>query len=79
MARWSDGLAEYMVQVSRSTAKNKESEGQAAINPDNATAVLSQAMMNRMKGKQQRKDWSMQEVRTLKTRHTRSTYSYLSF
>jgi hypothetical protein len=75
MARWSDGLAEYMVQVSRSTAKNKDSDVKAAINPDNATAVLSQAMMARMKGKRHRKEWSMQEVRTLTTSHKRSTHS----
>jgi hypothetical protein len=79
MARWSDGLAEYMVQVSRSTAKNKDVEVKAAINPDNATAVLSQAMIARMQGKLQRKDWSMQAVSTLITPPTRLHYSISRF
>jgi hypothetical protein len=50
MARWADGFAEYMVQVSRPTAKNKETGTEAAVNPDSATGVLSQFMMSKYNG-----------------------------
>jgi hypothetical protein len=63
MARWADGFAEYMVQVSRPTAKNKETGTEAAVNPDSATGVLSQFMMSKFNGNPLKKKLGLQSVR----------------
>lgn len=61
-----DGLADFMVFHSKASGKNKDKDGSAqtvaAVNPDNASGVISLALVKYLDGSAERIRYDLSEV-----------------